>query len=154
MVSVSVLLLVSNYTRCYLPGCILYTARCSLTFQDQEVPVSSLVMPLRQSNMPHVTREQLWRFLLFPEVTIQRWNLICANGPFPYASSPTVFFISDKLQTGDFPQISILILILCFVNKPALLQILLQSLQRCFCSHTESLTSWSPDAENINTLTC
>lgn len=57
-VSVSVLFLLSNYIKWSLPGCILNSARCSLTFQDQEVPISWLVIPLRQSNMPHATREQ------------------------------------------------------------------------------------------------
>lgn len=46
------------------------------------------------------------RFLLCPEMTVQRWDLICDNSSFPYASNPAVFFICDKLQATDFSRIS------------------------------------------------
>lgn len=111
IVSVSGLFLVTNDIRRSFPECILHTARCSLTFQAQDIPVSWLVLPLRQSIMPCVTREQLQGLLLSPEVTVQRWHLICTGSSFPHASSPAMF--CAKLPTTalffswDFPQISL-----------------------------------------------
>lgn len=96
MVSVSGLFLVTNDIKRSLPGCILHTARCSLTFQAQDVPVSWLVLPLRQSNMPCVTREQLQGLMVCPEMTVQSWHLI---GTGSNASSSAMFFICAKLQT-------------------------------------------------------
>ena len=61
--------------------------------------VSWLVLLLRQSNMPCETREQLQGLLLCPEVTVQRWHLICTRSSFPHASSPAMCFICAKVQT-------------------------------------------------------
>lgn len=89
-----------------------FSLATSLTLQDAllrfriKTFLSVDLLYPRQSNMPRVTREQLQGFLLCPEVILQRWNLTCANSSFPYASSPAMFFICDKLQTTDLPQIS------------------------------------------------